>query len=308
MNELFSVAREIVLQRYTVDDKNYSYLVFACFCLLTKFNNCIDVVRYVVLNTEVIIEDEPLEEIAKKIEDLDLEEDLDYYDLENKPVAASSNGICFDENEVFLDNAKIIISSVDNSSETLSTLVHEFAHLIKSFFKSYAYTPSGYCLMRNGLDICESWADGTERFKYKILDEVINTLQTKDMTENVKNIEEDYLLPKEKSFLKQLDYSILEDINGYDKVTYLFLDIWKEEEFRDIFEDELILGNISNIKANFNNLVNDELFDKLAWAVDICFEEDNIDAYLLVKNIIELINIHIKNKKKLPSKSFKKNK
>ncbi len=306
MDELFLEARKIVLQRYTIKDKNYFYLVFACFCLLTKFNNCKDIVKHILLNTDIIIEDKSLEEIARERNEKDLEEDLNYCNAENKPVAVSSNGVCFEENEIFLDKAIIFISSLNDSSETLSTLVHEFTHLIKSFFKSYAYTPSGYCIMRNGLDICERWNDGTERNKYQILDEVINTLQTKDMTENIKNIDEDCLLVEEREFLKQLDYSYLEDINGYGKVTDLFLDIWKEEDFRNIFEDDLVLGNISNIKANFNILVEDELFDNLAWAVDIYFEEDNKEAYLLIKNIIELINIRIQNKKKSQSRALKK--
>lgn len=293
MDELFLEARKIVGKRYSEDNPNYFYILFSCYALLTKYIDCKDLVEYYILNTNVVIEKDEVEKVllinmGKEGASLFLENE-DYHGV-------TFDGMNFEEGRVIVSEPYILISSNISNDEVLITLVHEFSHLIKSFFKSYSYNSSNYLKVRCGLAYTETWNDDTIKAQNAVFDEIINTLQTKDMTEKIKNVNLEILNKKEKEFIRTLDFATLDRISGYDEVTSLLEDIWKEEEFKNIFEDDLVLGNISNIKDSFNSFIDSDLFDTLSMALDNYFYLEDEKSKELIISIVNLFRAHINKK------------
>ena len=292
MDELFLEARKIVNKKYSKNNPNYLYILFSCYALLTKYKDCKDLVEYYILNTSVAIEKEEVEKILQR-----------YVEKENMPLFLENEeyqGITFNDmdlndNGVEVKDPYILVSSMLSNSEILITLIHEFSHLIKSFFKSYSYNLSGYLRVRCGLMYTETWND-TLKESNIIFDETINTLQTKDMTEKIKDINLGILNKKEKEFIRTLDFAILGNISGYGETALLLEDIWQEEDFRNIFEDDLVLGNISNIKANFNSYVGSNLFNTFSMALDDYYYSGNKDSKELIISIINLFRANMNKK------------
>ena len=300
MNELFLEARKMVAKKYNENDPNYFYILFSCYALLTKYKDCKDIVEYYILNTNVVIEEKLLAEMLSNHFEND---EIPSFSEKDEYLGLAFNGIDLDENGIVIEDPYIFVSSIFSVDETLTTLIHEFSHFIKSFFKSYVYNSSGYFKVRCGMMFIETWSDNTINESNVIFEETINTLQTKDMTETIKNIDLELLSNKEKEFIQKLDFAILDKISGYETTTELLENIWKEEEFKDIFEDDLVLGNISNIKNNFNEFIGSDLFDTLSMALDNYFYLENEQSKELIMNIIKLFMV--KKNEKIIKKTIK---
>ncbi len=295
MNELFIKARKITRKKYKTTNEFYNYILFTCFSLLTKYEYCKDIIEYLIQNTDVIIENKTLPDIINEHEEFGLSNIIENNET-ILTLAVSFNGITLQNEKLNIEPAKIIVSSILGTSDVISNLVHEFSHLIKAFFNSYSYNPTGYLKIRNGLNIYESWPDGSEKKTNLIFDEVINSLQTKDMTQNIKNLNSSIFTKEEKNFFENLDLNYLSEIQGYEDISHLFENIWQYEDFKNVFENDLIIGNISNIENNFNNLIGINLFKKLSKALDLFYyHEDKISAQL-IKNTIILLEITLKEK------------
>ncbi len=299
MEEFFQ-AKQILLSKK--EEKNYYYLLFATFALLNKYPK--DIVEYVVSNTDIYIEPLPLDNMVLNHPELNLYMEEDNVNDEVAPVGLSYNGIGFNKNEVVIENPKILLSSLYNNSTILNGLIHEFSHIIKSFFKSYSYSDN-YFTSRTGIFTNEFFEDGSIKNTNQIFEEVINTLQTRQMCSTIKNLDYNLFSKEELQFFKSLDLKQLDSIDGYENIVCLFDNLWQEELFRDIFEEDSLLGNISLIKDNFNNLFGNDLFDTLSIALDDYFEFEDNNSKELIKSIISLIEIKIKEKQKNNLKIYK---
>ena len=72
MENFFLEARQIISQIYNKNDKNYNYLLFSCFALLSNYSNYREIIEYIFLNTDILIENKSLIDIVRNHKELGL--------------------------------------------------------------------------------------------------------------------------------------------------------------------------------------------------------------------------------------------
>lgn len=111
-----------------------------------------------------------------------------------------------------------------------------------------------------------------ENDDFDLLDEIINVMQTTELTEHVfaleKFIEDEDIL----DYLHSLDHSEARRDFGYEYGVILLRPLWNDELFRQIIEDDIVLGNVSRIAEKYDYIMGNNTFEGLSYALEIADE------------------------------------
>lgn len=314
----YLLAKEAISNKYE-DSPYYSLFVVSLFALLEKYPNYKDLIIYLFQSTNIYIEDDYIFNILEKknINYVFFEDDS----FDNHPtsgVAIGADVLAFRAGKLTNFSCEPVIicdSTLLSPTELLNVFLHEMNHLIKGSINSFYFHTDdsiSYCAQRMGLNTNyykydEKSGNLWKSEDYGTLDEVINTIQATELSQNVFSL--DGIIPDSKiqDYLNSLKISEAKEDYGYEEPTRIFRPLWEEEEVRMLIEDNIIEGNISNIITGFDDIMGDGAFDAMSLALDILY-----DSYLkgrhgkkyrcAKKYIKNLIRLFPKQKKKILSK------
>ena len=296
----------IIEKRFSKDDENYELFICGCFCLLGKFGEeFVSLVENVFSNSDFIITEGNTIKLAEENEVTQFsfgdipEEETEFID------GLSYNGIHYyfnNEGKVFKDfsNPVVVIPTNNKSkNDLLNTFIHEVSHLIKSQINSSYCEEYNYYFIRSGLSLYEvNYCAGTliDNSLFSVLDEVINVFQTTDMMKDLKLLKDITCDNNIKTYLDTINFDELDETFGYDEFSDFFTKLWKNEEFRNIVERDIIVGDLNNIVINFNNIMGKDCFYEFANLWDQLEIVSDIEEYEIVGNKIKSF-IDVFNKK-----------
>lgn len=302
MNEKLIQAEKIVAKRFNKNDENYGILVLSCYGLLTKFENYTPLIENIYETCEFYIGNKPLIELLKN-EGFNLKLINKHIDI-NSLVGLSATGECFlfASKRSFYTKAqpKIFCSTVDKETEALDTMIHELSHLLKSKINGIYTDSKGNIINRSGLQISIK-----NKCINEALDEAINTLQTSDMTEKIKELNTQNMSKEIKVFYDKLNQKELGGISGEIGLAFLLLPLWTNEHFKSIIENNIVEGNLALIENDFNRIIgNDYAFSDFSEAFDIIKNSKKVNKTVLnradfIIDTGKLYNLKSKNEKKL---------
>ena len=293
MVENYILSKKLVSSKYGNNCDNYEILVLGLYTLLCKYESYKDLVINVFNKTSIFIEDGSLSYIVKKhnIEMIDFdEEEEEIKNSASESCGISSNGEAFDigiNGDVVVNNCDpfIICSLKSKCNEyILNIFVHEMNHLIKSQINSSEVDINDSdCIeyhVRSGINFYHYKYIRSEDCLYQIdyfsiIDEVINTIQTTEMMENILLL--DGIIPDAdiQSFIKKLNPCILLDDYGYDLCVKIFRHLWANKKFRELVEENIVQGDIDTIVSEFDNVLGEGSFEEMA---DLLDDLDKYDA------------------------------
>lgn len=299
MKEKLIQAERIVSTRYNKNDKNYGILVISCYCLLTKFEIYTPLIKDLYENCEFYIGNKPLLELLHdgnfNIQLLDKNIDIN----EIVGLSITGNNLVFgtEKNKTKKQPPQIFCSTIHKETEALDTIIHELSHLLKSKIHNVYIDSNGNKIKRSGLQI---EIENNKEYLNIGLDEAINTLQTSEMTEEVKRLNPNIMSIEVKSFYDKLNFAELGGISGNEIISTLLLLLWNNEHFKSNIENNIIEGNLDTIENDFNQVMkNNQAFKVFSEAFDIVITRDKLDKIALnrVAFIINMSKIYnIKSK------------
>lgn len=294
--ENYVLAKKIAYDKVGEDSKFYPLFVLCIYGLLCKYQKYKKEVEEIILDTIILIDNKSVNKIMR---DAGLNPD-EYFgselgdvcpdDYENSNFyrgisIPGDNYVTNGEEFVNEKSAPYIICSTlaANEAQLMLTLMHEAGHLIKGKINN-TYTTQGddYLgyVIRSGLSIYEFRyypEDDTflEENSYEIFDEVINCLQTTDAAMDVLAI--DGIIPDKdiQVFLDTVDKNVLKEDLAYEACTGLLKQLWKNDTFKRIIEDNIVIGNINKIIEEFDSILGEDSFDNLD---DLLMIIDRLDS------------------------------
>lgn len=294
--ENYVLAKKIASDKVGEDSKFYPLFVLCIYGLLCKYQKYKKEVKEVFLDTIILIDNKsvnnimreaglnPCEYFGSELGDVC----PDDYENSNFYRGISIPGDNYVTNgEEFINeksDSYIICSTLAaNEAQLMLTLIHEAGHLIKGKI-NYTYKTQGddYIgyVIRSGLSIYEFryFPDDdtfSEENSYVIFDEVINCLQTTDAAMDVLAI--DGIIPDKdiQDFLDTVDRNVLKEDLAYETCTELLKQLWKNDTFKAIIEDNIVIGNIDKIIGEFDNILGEDNFDNLD---DLLMTIDKLDC------------------------------
>ena len=293
------LARDIVEKRFSFDDENYGLFVCGCFCLLGKYGDTfLSLVEKVFNESNFVISDD---NVLKLAEEMGINE-FSFADLDSNELkfidGLSFNGIHYYFNydgKVNKDfsNPVVIISSIGmNNNILLNTFIHEVNHLIKSQIDAEFCEEFNFYSVRCGLSLYEvNYSNGIliDNNLFNTLDEIINVYQTTDMMIYLEELKDLNFNDNIGKFLSMIDYSSLDLLSGYNGLVEVFNDLWDNDEFRNIVEDDIITGNLDNIVNNFNNIMGRDCFLEFSNLCDEFACVESVEEYKSFENDVNLI-------------------
>ena len=295
MNDKFILAEQIVSSRFKKDNLYYGLYVLSCYGLLTKFEDYTDIIKYLFKDCEFYTTEKPLNELNYESYEFNIDNDF------GEVVGLSDIGRDFylEEDKLITynyTNPKIFCSTVNGPNETINTVIHELSHLIKSCIKTF-YKENDSIIQRCGLYTIEETKENHFLSSNSTLDEVINVLQVSDMLKEIKKLNSDDMSDEVKFFFNKLNLDDLDKHIGYETGVMLLLPLWKNDKFKDLIEDNIVIGNIETIKDGFNKFIgiNDE-FSYFSSSLDMIIDVENSDDEILehgihIESIVDLFNL-----------------
>lgn len=287
----------IIEKRFSKDDDNYELFICGCFCLLGKFGEEFEpLVENVFNNTNFIISEGNTLKLAEENEVTQIsfndisEEESEFID------GLSYNGIHFyfnNEGKVFEDfsNPVVVIPTNNKSrNDLLNTFIHEVSHLIKSQINSSYCEEYNYYFIRSGLSFYEvNYCDGKiiDNSLFSVLDEVINVVQTTEMMKDLRLLKEITCDENIKNYLNEINFEELDLLFGYDGLSDTFVNLWNNEEFRNIIERDIVIGDLDKIVINFNNIMGKNCFYEFSNLWDNLEDTCDLDKYNEIENKIK---------------------
>lgn len=321
MEELYFLAFNTVIKKYSYNDELFSFYVVGLYALLCKYKKYSDIVVDSFLKTDIYFEHDSVMNILKKyhkspdnIDEIKKEEGM----FESFAVSSLGHEFIFDKNSnkvIHIFNRPYIAANINKitKEKLLNSFCHEFGHIIKGQINGFSVSNNGSneveFYFRTGLafdfyyledgDICYSRQSG-------ILDEVINVLQTTEALQEVRSLKEFVNDPKILNFISSLNIEDLEKDIGYEKVVGFFKELWNNSRFRDTVSEDVIIGS-SYTEEDFS-LLDDDTFDKLSYLLDVYFDNfmDDVDDNKLTSIENECLKIIKRYNEKY--KSFVKHK
>lgn len=300
------LAENIIEKNFSKDDKNYGLLVCGCFCLLGKFGDeFLSLVENVFNNTTIIIEEGNIIKLAEE-HGLDQFSFSDIPEEETKFIdGLSYSGIHYyfkPDGKVIDDftNPIVIIPNNNNknNNQLLNTFIHEISHLIKSQVDASYNQEYNYYSIRCGISLYEvnfNNRNMIDNCTFNALDEIINVFQTTDMMLDLELLKDIKCDNKIRNFLNTINFMELDDFLGYEGLIEPFVDLWINDEFRNIIEYDIVVGNLDNIVNNFNNIMGRNCFLYFSMLCDdLENSEDNnkcIELENMIYQIIEEFNL-----------------
>lgn len=311
----YDLAKKIVSSKYDSAYEYYPLFVLSVFALLNKYPDYQDIIYELFRTVDIYLEDKSLYEIAKEYDI-----NVGYFDCDEEKVATlsscfgmSSQGYSFvlDEDNSFTikKNNPFIICNTKDFSVTflLNLFIHEFNHLIKGYYNSYKIDndnfSTGYYL-RSGLDITYTrlmkYNDTLYEINYhSILDEVINTIQTTEMMQEITKLDGIILDDNIQVFIAGLNKREVNKDFGYDLCVKAFRPLWNNDCFKSLIEDNIVSGNIKYIGKKFDEIIGVDVFEEM------CNILDNLDE-LEARHVISIKKIALLEKLKGIINNFNK--
>lgn len=278
MEENYLLAKKIVSKRFDEDNKFYPFFVLAIYGELTVFKNYKDFIEEIFDNVLIIISN-------KTINNTMLENNLDpeaFFNNDNsneeiyKTEAISYCGYDCDFDGEKLKAVKtdpfIICTTFYNNSweHLLAAFIHEFSHIIKGAINGCHISKDknhSIFTTRCGLSIFKLIYDKnknefSQNVSYEILDEVINCAHTNDIINEILAIKD--IIPDQKisNFLEILNKRYLKD-TGYERASNSFKPLWRNNTFKTLINNNIVLGNINLIEEEFNKILGFNSLEKL---------------------------------------------
>lgn len=290
MNDDYILAKEIVNERFDIEERQYPLFFLCVYGLLRKFKKYKNLVKEVFLETTILIGNKSIGEIL--LENGMNPEDFFGFDEDEENnnitqgVSTAGNNFVLIDGEQFV-NEKIdplIVCSTINADNTilLMTLIHEFAHLIKgkinTTYLTYDDDYFGY-LIRTGLSIYEfryypTTNTYSEEVSYSIFDEVINCLQTTDICQEILELEGISTEENIQSFFRTINKNNFISDMSYESATTSLHSLWENTTFRNLIENNILEGNIETIIESFDKILGESSFDLLD---DLLLTIDDLD-------------------------------
>ena len=283
MEEAYIQAKELVTKKYSRNYKYFSLLTLALTAIIYKYRDYDEIIANWFNSIKLYIEADNVSNIIKKhhISNNEATEGINC----NKGMYVYSSAISFcgcsvdydadeDEINVTVENPKIVLDTTNNKTIVLNNLIHELNHSVKSIV--------------NGIDSCEeessvSFRSGIQIFKYTfnkeerckttdiyfcMFDEVINVLETTEMTESLLML--DGIIPDEdvKRDFDELDKELMSEDIGYEMSVKELRPLWSNDNFRNLIEDNIFIGNLYEIVTSFDTLLGEDAFENFAILLD----------------------------------------
>lgn len=294
MNEKLIQAEQIVSKRFNPKDENYGILVLSCYALLTKFENYTPVIKELYETCEFHIGNKPLVELLQdeKFSFKILDKHLNVNTLVGLSTTGNNSFFESKKNCYTKTTPKIFCSTIDKETEALDTMIHELSHLIKSRINNVYIDSKGNIIKRSGLQISRK-----NKHTNEALDEAINSLQTSDMTEKIKELNPKNMRQEIKVFYDKLNQKQLGGISGEIELAILLLPLWDNEQFKSTIEDNIVEGKLDIIENDFNQIIgNSQAFSEFSEAFDIIrsskkMNKTAINRANFILNICKLYNL-----------------
>ena len=272
----------VVEKKFPNNKELHPLFICSLYALLCKYKKYAHVVCDLFLISDIYMEKKTINEIMN---DHDLDGDLDEEDELNRTYAISNQGHSFtyvpETQEISYDlyNPFIICSLLKtNINHLINSFIHEMNHLIKGEINGHKQFNDNNditdCIIRTGVahyvfkyDLYNDTLVELEYFN--ALDEAINTIQTTEITKNVLSLYEFVKDPEIIDFLNTLDKDKLSKDYGYEDVVCVVRELWNNDELRELFENNMINGDIDVIANKFNTVTgNDSAFIKMSEILD----------------------------------------
>lgn len=281
MEENYFIARYYIKQKYE-GHPYYPLFVVAMFSFLEKYPEYHNLIIYLFLATNIYIDNDRIQNILDKnhITHISFDEEEEF---ETFAISCPQDVVLFQDGDlIYCTKDPVIVCSSLSCSKTqvLNIFLHEMNHLIKGAFHAFSFDENKDVTtysIRIGLNTHYYYYDKAhgnlwENAIFNLLDEVVNVMQTTELTEHVfaleKFIEDEDIL----DYLHSLDYSEACKDFGYEYGVILLRPLWKDELFRQIIEDDIVLGNVSRIVKRYDHIMGDSAFEKLSYALEIVDE------------------------------------
>ncbi len=288
--ENYIKAKKIVSKRFPEEDPYYIFFIMGLYGILSKYPSFEEEIDAIFQRTNIIIEKKTVSEILR---DHKLGYDEVFQENENDPTftfGLSSRGDSFyfdDDGKIYSDPIQpFLICSTKylNPTFLLNTFIHEFNHLLKSYYNGAAIIEnddSNSYFIRSGFNITTSRYDKktqliTDLCLYDTIDEVINVLQTTEMMEEIYSLKDIILDDRIQSFFQLLSEDSIHDDLGYNTCCDEMRTLWENDTFKSIMETYLMNGNVFEGIKKYNAIMGEEQFDKLADALEELDDMENM--------------------------------
>lgn len=298
MVENYLLAKKVAADKCGSDSEFYPFMVCALYGLFTKYKGNNEMIANLFMDTAIIFEEGKVEDIIRRnnidVDDFDLVHDNDEEGITTYGV--SNQGHSFytdaDGNVSYERSNPFVICSLDheNMAHFLNTFCHEFGHLIKGEEKGHSSeeTEDHFTfIIRTGLaHYVYHYQDHFRDFRFisafSVLDEAINCIQTTDVLEEILSLR-DFVEDEDiKSFLQSLDENEMRKDRGYEYIVKLVRELWKNDSFRSVVEENIVNGDIDAIINSFNVVMGNDAFEDMSSKLDSIYDlcEDNEDGIL----------------------------
>ena len=289
MEENYILAKKTVSSKY-LDSKYYPLLVLSMFVFLEKYPDFKSMIIGLFEHTDIIIEEDKFTNILKNNKISYLPLDIDEEDYVTSGISSSGRSVSLKNGELILahENPIIICSSFGRTKEELLNIfIHEMNHLIKGSLNSFYFHKKNnntFYAYRTGLGThyCRydhNTGDLLGSDEYVLLDEVINTIQATELTQNIfilDGVIDDLRIQEYIDSLNKLDTEL--DF-GYEEATRIFRPLWENNNFSKLVEDNIVAGDISNIIDEYEAIVGEDSLSALSIALGIINEADLKQKY-----------------------------
>lgn len=293
MKDRLLLAEQIVSSRFKKDNIYYGMYVLSCYGLLTKYEDYSDIIKKLFETCEFYITNKQLKELNYDIYEFDVNDDngeiLGFSDIGKD---------CYIDNDELIiynyTNPKFFCSTKNGPNETINTVIHELSHLIKSSIKTF-YKENNSIIQRCGLYKIEETEENYIFSFNSSLDEVINVLQVSDILKEIKKLSIDNLNEETKKFFNKLDLEDLEKLIGYETGVMLIEPLWKNNSFKNLIEDNIVIGNIDKIEDEFNKTIGiNNGFSYFSSSFDMIMDSENSEDEILehVMHIESIVNLY----------------
>lgn len=279
MEGSYLLAKKIVEYKYPDDYKYKSFLIVALYAFLNKYKGYEELVCDTFLKTRICIEKMDVGHILYKYGYQDEKKNESSIYIRVKGITdygrilrhyKSDGFVCCRRRPIIACDSRFVSNTL-----LLNYFCHEFNHLIKSQINDLFISNNVHDYMNIRCGISHTtYKHNKDSNKIKIIhsgrtfEEVLNVLQTTDIIKDVKTLK-DFVCDKEVIlFLDSLSDKKLRKHIGYEGVVSVVCDLWECDNFREIYENNVIEGNTDIVIKSFDNIVGDNSFDYLSELLD----------------------------------------
>ncbi len=302
MLEHYLLAKQVVFSKYP-NHSYYPLFVVGLYSLLEKYEDYEELVLSLFQSADIIIEEDSISKILDRhfFSFIAYDEEDDEY-AETSGLSSGENIVLFqDGNLISSKRAPFVICSslYHSNTEVLNIFLHEMNHLIKGAIHSFYFHQDGenfYYACRTGLNTHYYQYNNIsgnlwESDDFGMLDEVINTIQSTELTQHVLSLKDIVMDEEIQNYLESLNEDEAKKDFGYEEATRLLRPLWEDELFREIIESHLVDGRISSIIKQYEEIMGNDSFEGLSLALEMIDEANQKNRrgkkYRLAKKYIK---------------------